>query len=218
MTTLLTTKGCPFAERINLLIKWSNIKHIKIKNVSLQKKPAYLKTISPYNRVPVLVFDNDTLSDGKQKCIWESAAIFQYLDDINPPKIMRGTPYEQAMQRIFTHYCNTQFSKALYLYLFDDTKDEWENVCGYLKEHSELINGYIDPMMIDFSYAPFLQRIRLLQEVKAYQPNDFIYDWMKRCDSFFDKYYTLTTEELIQLYQPYFNGKKKPFSQTWQWN
>ena len=120
MPTLLSTKCCPFAERIHLLVKWSNIKGIKVKNISLDKKPKELAKLTPYNRVPVLVLDDD------RRCIWESAAIFQYLDDTYPPKIMRGTPYEQAMQRVYTHYCNTQFSKALYEYLFENNMEEWD--------------------------------------------------------------------------------------------
>ena len=217
MPTLLGTKCCPFAERIHLLIGWSQIKNIKIKNISLENKPKYLSSLTPYNRVPVLIFEDGKISDETTKCIWESAAIFQYLDDVHPPKVMRGTPYEQAIQRIFTHYCNTQFSKALYQYLFDDDITEWQNVCNYLEQHQLEINGYIDPMMIDFSFAPFLYRIRLLEKLKGYQPDEFIKDWMERCDSYFDKYYTSTTDELIKFYQPYLNGRKKPFSQTWQW-
>ena len=217
MTLLLGSKVCPFVDRIRYLIGYSKIQGIRVQNVDLQNKPKKLKDYSPYNVVPVLVFEDEKLPDGSGKTIWESAAIFQYLDEMynghNTPSILRGTPYEQAMQRVYTHYCNTRFAPALYEYLFLNKRekfDEYSKTLGGKYETGTLLCGRIEPQMMDFQFAPFLQRLEVLEEFRndyKLENDAFLSEWKKRCDDWFKSYQT-PVEDIKQVYKPYCEGTK----------
>jgi glutathione S-transferase len=132
---LIGSKVCPYVQRICLLFSYKKLDYnFKIIN-PLEQKSDEFKKISPYNKIPVIL-----LEDGKS--IYESAAIFQYIDEEFQPKILtgkviysksQGTSYEKAIQRIWTHFSNTKLSNSLYLFLFEKNSEPFLHDLEFLE-------------------------------------------------------------------------------------
>lgn len=133
---LIGIKVCPYVERIRLTFGYKNLQYSYKVISPLEQKSEEFTKISPYNRVPVIVLPDNT-------SVYESAAIFQYLDEQYPEKkLLDGTPFEKAHQRIWTHFCNTKLSTSLYQYMFEHkSKEEFEADLKFLENYLKTSSG-----------------------------------------------------------------------------
>jgi glutathione S-transferase len=88
---------CPFVHRAAIVLREKGVPFTR-RTVDLKNKPDWFLAISPRGKVPVLVADGVAL--------FESAAICEFLDETNPPRLVPAEPFERARQRAWVEVAN----------------------------------------------------------------------------------------------------------------
>jgi glutathione S-transferase len=88
---------CPFVHRAAIMLREKGVPFDR-RNVDLKNKPDWFLAISPRGKVPVLVADGVAL--------FESAAICEFLDETQPPRLVPADPFERARQRAWVEVAN----------------------------------------------------------------------------------------------------------------
>jgi glutathione S-transferase len=94
---LISHALCPFVHRAAIMLHEKGVPFDR-RNVDLKNKPDWFLAISPRGKVPVLVADGVAL--------FESAAICEFLDETNPPRLIPADPFERARQRAWVEVAN----------------------------------------------------------------------------------------------------------------
>ena len=86
--TLVSYKICPYVVRVASALFYKNIL-FEIKYIDLNDRPEWFNKISPLEKVPILIIDENK---GKidilyLKVLFESNVILDYIDAISPPSI-----------------------------------------------------------------------------------------------------------------------------------
>ncbi|KAL9641837.1 hypothetical protein ABK040_011822 [Willaertia magna] len=226
---LYGSRLCPFVDRIKLILAFKKVKYENI-NVNLNLKTKEFLNLTPFGKVPVLLTD-----DGKP--IYESAAIYQYVNDVYPKPIdlMSKDPYMRAMQRTWVYFANTRLSKSLYEYLFNQDPEKEEALKNQLNKNLKLLefeglntlqglNGNHSafflgednnqlPSMPDMMYLPFLVRLEVLKHFKGFDHNFVRIKELAKVNmeqSYYkDNKELPTLDEIIKGYTPYVKGEMK---------
>jgi glutathione S-transferase len=91
---------CPFAHRVRLTLQAKDIPFESIE-IDPQNKPSNFHEISPYSKVPVLKHGDN--------CVWESAIINEYLEEVFPnPPLLPTEPMQRAQARIWINFADTR--------------------------------------------------------------------------------------------------------------
>src|SRR5262249_47877118 len=88
---------CPFVHRAAIMLHEKGVA-FSTRYIDLKNKPEWFLALSPRGKVPVLVADGVTL--------FESAAIVEFLDETNAPRIIPVDPFERARQRAWVEVAN----------------------------------------------------------------------------------------------------------------
>ncbi|MBE1292502.1 MAG: glutathione S-transferase family protein [Rhodobacteraceae bacterium] len=107
---IVSLKICPFVQRVIALLEAKGLPY-DVEYITLDNKPQWFLEISPNAQVPVLITD-----DGE--ALFESDAIFEYIEESYAPLQANLTPVEKAQNRAWTflatkHYltqCSAQRS------------------------------------------------------------------------------------------------------------
>jgi len=190
---------------------------------SLKDRDA-LKKMSPYGRVPILALDHD-------KHIFESMAICQYVDEVfvadERRRLMRGTPYEKALTRSWTHFVNQRIASQMWQTLLCTSEESIERNYDDLIISLEAFDialrnvsggpfflgtelSYLDVMV-----APFLHRRVLISHFKDREMFPAEAMRLKQlCEALEEspiyKSTMVPPEELIAAYKPYVKGNIHP--------
>ncbi len=93
---LVTHKLCPYVQRSIIVLQEKNIDYIRT-DIDLSNTPAWFKLISPMNKVPVLMVNEN-------KALFESAVICEYLNEITPGSLHPKDPLEKAYHRAWIEF------------------------------------------------------------------------------------------------------------------
>ena len=137
--------------------------------INLQDRPDWFAEISPHGKVPVLKVGGVPL--------FESNAIAEFIDETVEPRLHPADPVKRARNRAWTDFVPT-FASAMSSWYYATSAAEQAE--GYAEAREELqtleeaiarergndgpyFNGP-DLSLVDASYAPFLQRLLLVED------------------------------------------------------
>ncbi len=138
--------------------------------VNLREKPDWFLKISPHGKVPVLSVDDQPL--------FESNAIAEFLDEMEPPKLHPDDPIRRARNRAWNDYV-PDFAKTMSAFYYAKDRAELDaaiaeapNKLKRLERALTEERGNDGPYfngdklsLTDASYAPFLQRFAIMERV-----------------------------------------------------
>ena len=138
--------------------------------VNLREKPDWFLKISPHGKVPVLSVDDQPL--------FESNAIAEFLDEMEPPKLHPDDPIRRARNRAWNDYV-PDFAKTMSAFYYAKDRAELDAAIAEapvkLKRLERALTeerGNDGPYfngdklsLTDASYAPFLQRFAIMERV-----------------------------------------------------
>lgn len=102
---------CPYVQRALILLIEKNAQH-EISYIDLSSPPPWFYDISPLEKVPVLLVDDQAL--------FESIPIIEYIDDITPGTLYPETPFERAQHKAWMEFINQILSDTYDFYNTDD--------------------------------------------------------------------------------------------------
>ncbi len=161
---LYSAKVCPFVQRTLILLNFKKVDY-KVIEIDLDNKPADFLKLSPSGKVPLLIH--------KDKVLYESAVINEYLEEILPsPRLLSDCPHTKALMRIWIGYCNSELIPAFYKLLLsqDETQHETlkENLLkvlnhmettGFARHSKEGCYFFDDTIsLVDITFYPFFER------------------------------------------------------------
>jgi len=92
---LISHKLCPYVQRAAIVLAEKNIPFERI-YIDLDNKPDWFLQISPLGKTPVLLVD--------QQPIFESAVIYEYLDETLGPRLHPENPLTRAQHRSWMEF------------------------------------------------------------------------------------------------------------------
>lgn len=152
-----------------IVLRAKNVE-FEVTYIDLRNKPDWFLKISPHGKVPVLTVDGEPL--------FESNAIAEYLDETVPPRLHPEDPVRRARHRAWNDFV-PDFSRGLGG--VTGAKDERSMMEGFevaeqrverLEEAIRVERGSKGPYfsgsslcLVDASYAPFLMRFDLVENI-----------------------------------------------------
>jgi glutathione S-transferase len=173
---LISFKACPWVQRAAIVLREKNIEFEFI-HIEADKRPDWFKAVSPHGKVPVLRIDEDI-------ALFESNAIAEFLDETIGPRLHPADPVKRAVNRAWTDFLPS-FAAALGpVHAAEDEPalaaalEKLAAVFGPLEaalaarsSAGPWFNGAAYSL-VDASYAPFLQRWLIIQELIETAPLD----------------------------------------------
>lgn len=170
---IVSADVCPFAQRTRMVLleKGLDFEHTVI---DLREKPAWLKDISPYEKVPVL-------KHGENR-IYESAIINEYIEEVYPePALMPADPGLRAQTRIWIDFCNNRFIPTYYKLLLVQDEEQRAKHKAKLLEHLQFIEsdglGRLsgegpywlgsEVSLLDITWYPFFERFVVAEHYRG---------------------------------------------------
>lgn len=107
MPKLYTSRICPFAHRVRLVLREKEIGYETIE-IDLKAMPDWYRALSPNQKVPLWQLDDGQL-------VWESAIINEFLEDAYPtPALLPESPLSRARVRLATEEAGNTLLPAFY--------------------------------------------------------------------------------------------------------
>jgi len=94
---LISHHFCPYVQRARIVMLEKRIPHT-LEYIDLNAPPAWFHEISPLEKVPVLLVDDQAL--------FESMPICEYLDEVSPGSLYAEDPLQRARQRAWAVFGN----------------------------------------------------------------------------------------------------------------
>lgn len=104
---------CPYVQRARAILAEKNIAH-DIKFIDLDSPPEWFFDVSPMEKVPVLLVDDQPL--------FESMVICEYLDEITPDSLHPMDPFIKAQNRAWIEFGNAVLDSTYSLFTTSDEK------------------------------------------------------------------------------------------------
>lgn len=101
--TLISHDLCPYVQRAAIVLKEKGVPFERV-DIDLENKPDWFLKISPRGLVPLLKVDDEVL--------FESAAIVEYLDETNPPRLHPEDPIVRARHRAWIEFGSAALSNV----------------------------------------------------------------------------------------------------------
>ncbi len=166
---------CPFAHRVRLTLIEKGVP-FELIEIDLQNKPANFLEISPYGKVPVLKHGD--------RCVWESAIVNEYLEEVFPDRPLLPTEaMQRAQARIWIHFADTQLFATTHKLLF--SQDPLQQVAGVkqlteclrLIEREGLQKLSVDGpywlgkqlSLVDLTFYPWFEQLVVLEHFRGFQ-------------------------------------------------
>ncbi|HEV2898427.1 MAG TPA: glutathione S-transferase family protein [Pseudaminobacter sp.] len=93
--TLVSFDLCPYVQRAAIVLAEKNVPFERV-DIDLENKPDWFLKISPRGKVPLLKVGDEVL--------FESAAIVEYLDETEEPRLHPGDPLTKARHRAWMEF------------------------------------------------------------------------------------------------------------------
>ena len=162
---LISNPLCPYVHRTAILLHEKGLAFER-RNIDLKNKPDWFLAISPRSKVPVLVVDGAPL--------FESAAINEFLDETQGPRLLSEDPLERARQRAWIEIASDLFTGQYKLFTapslqeVDAAAKALEPLLARFDE--ALASGFIDEhgfSLVHAAAAPSFHRFVLVEEQRG---------------------------------------------------
>lgn len=155
---------CPFTQRINIILNEKNISY-KITYIDILNKPEWFTKISPFQEIPILIFNN--------KVIFKSNVICEFLNDELGLELYPKQNIDTANSRAWIEFGNALIMD-IYNMSISSNKKEYDDRIEFVYKKLDRINTEIKTSpyfygktftMIDTCYAPILSRLKMLDQL-----------------------------------------------------
>jgi glutathione S-transferase len=170
---LISFKTCPWVQRAAIVLREKKVEFEFI-HIESGSRPDWFGAISPHGKVPVLRIDD-------RIALFESNAIAEYLDDTLQPRLHPEDPIARAINRAWTDYIPT-FSIVLGAVGGAPTEEALASAREAVSKAFARIEEALEKQgegpyfngdryaLVDASYAPFLQRYLIVEELAGAPP------------------------------------------------
>ena len=164
---LISFTLCPYVQRSMIVLKEKNVP-FDIEYIDLSAPPPWFYDISPLEKVPVLLVDDEPL--------FESMVICEYLDEITEGSLYPQDPFQKAKNRAWIEFGNDILSTTYAFYSTDDEKN-FKHQKNILIDRFEVLEDVIsDAMyfnddtfsMVDAVFAPVFRYHQRIAGYKDY--------------------------------------------------
>jgi glutathione S-transferase len=179
---LISFTLCPYVQRAMIVLNEKNIS-FDIEYIDLSAPPPWFYDISPLEKVPVLLVDEQPL--------FESMVICDYLDEITSGSLYPADAFDKAQNRAWIEFGNEILNTTYDFFNTDDPK-KFKHLKNTLIDHFEVLGDEIsdgnyfngaDFSMIDAVYAPifrFHQKIASFKDFGMFEDSENIKAWGDR--------------------------------------
>jgi glutathione S-transferase len=174
---LIGSTICPYVQRVKLALFEKEIT-FQDTNIDLANKPAWLKDISPYEKVPVLKH--------RDSYIFESTVINEYLEEEFPhPTLIPDNSFLRSQMRIWINFCDNQFITHFFKVLMEQNEIEQNKFRQKILDNLFFIEQGMQKLsegpywfgkkitLTDLTFFPFFERFPVLEHYRKIQiPED----------------------------------------------
>ena len=167
---LVSFKTCPWVQRAAIALREKKV-DFEFRHIEPDNRPDWFIAISPHKKVPVLRID-DRVS------LFESNAIWEYLDETIAPRLHPADPIERAVNRAWTDFIPT-FTGLVTGCAYASSEAEYHEAVRNIPVAFERLERALEKQgsgpyfngaaysLVDAGYAPFLQRYDFLDRVRT---------------------------------------------------
>ncbi|KAK5639951.1 hypothetical protein RI129_010762 [Pyrocoelia pectoralis] len=159
---LYSTKYCPYAQRVRIVLALKDIPY-EIVNLSIFDKPEWIYKLNPLGQVPIF--------DTGLAVLTESLLICNYLDEVflEPPlhsKITEERDHDSVLLK--------EFDDLLFIYykvLHNPDLDDFLELLTHVRKYEDELSkrgkyfGGDEPRMIDFMFWPWAERAPMFEKL-----------------------------------------------------
>lgn len=162
---LVSFRLCPFVQRVAIALELKGMAY-DIDYVNLADPPEWFREISPRGKVPLLCIGDDVL--------FESAAISEFVDEMQEPRLHPADPVQRAQERAWMALGNDSLWDLFRLSVAED-ESTFEDVLANLHAKLDGIEPSVmarpffrgeSPGLVDATWAPLFQRLGYLDELR----------------------------------------------------
>lgn len=162
---LISFALCPYVQRSVITLLEKKVPY-DIEYIDLDNPPAWFYDISPLEKVPVLLVDDEPL--------FESMPICEFLDEITPGSLYPEAPLARAKNRAWIEFGNELLGAA---YTYSTTTDElgYKQNLMTVKDRLETLDEFFeggpyfngeDFSLVDAVYAPIFRMLQCLEDMQ----------------------------------------------------
>ena len=164
---LISFTLCPYVQRAMIVLNEKNIS-FDIEYIDLSAPPPWFYDISPLEKVPVLLVDDEPL--------FESMVICEYLDEITEGSLYPQDAFIRARNRAWIEFGNDILSTTFEFYTTSDEK-RFKHLADILVDRFEVLEDEISDgsyfngdefSMVDAVYAPVFRYHKRIAQLKDY--------------------------------------------------
>ena len=164
---LISFTLCPYVQRAMIVLNEKNIP-FDIEYIDLSEPPPWFYDVSPLEKVPVLLVDNEPL--------FESMVICEYLDEITEGSLYPDDAFKRATNRAWIEFGSDILSTTFEFYTTEDGK-RFKHLVDTLMDRFEVLEEEISDgpyfngeefSMIDAVYAPVFRYFNRIAKYKDY--------------------------------------------------
>lgn len=179
--TLLSHPLCPFVQRVAIVLLEKGIAFEQI-NVDLHDKPDWFLAMSPTGKVPLLKVLHD---NGCASVLFESAAICEYVEDVQPEPALHPTnALLRAQHRAWIEFASATLSDAWGLLNASDHEAGRAKAAAFRKKLERFETDMSDGpyfagegfSMVDAAIAPVFRYFDILDVESTHR----VFDGLKR--------------------------------------
>ena len=164
---LVSFSLCPYVQRAMIVLSEKNIT-FDVEYIDLSAPPPWFYDISPLEKVPVLLVDDEPL--------FESMVICEYLDEVTDGSLYPADAFKRATNRSWIEFGNDILSSTLEFYTTEDEK-RFKHLTNILMDRFEILEDEISDgsyfngdnfSMIDAVYAPIFRYYNRIAQYKDF--------------------------------------------------
>ena len=161
---LVSFKLCPFVQKAVIVLRQKDIDY-DIEYIDLAEPPDWFLKISPFGKVPLLLWDKEV--------IFESSVINELLDEAFPNKLHPTDLIERAKNRSWIEFSSPCLAASFQLSIAE-SEESFNEILGNLSRQFDQLEEIIGPQpyfnganfsMVDASYAPLFHRLYCMEEL-----------------------------------------------------
>ena len=164
---LVSFSLCPYVQRAMIVLSEKNIA-FDIEYIDLSAPPPWFYDISPLEKVPVLLVDDQPL--------FESMVICEYLDEVTEGSLYPADAFKRATNRAWIEFGNDILSSTFEFYTTEDEK-RFKHLTNLLMDRFEILEDEISDgtyfngenfSMVDAVYAPIFRYHNRIAQYKDF--------------------------------------------------
>lgn len=164
---LVSFSLCPYVQRAMIVLSEKNIT-FDIEYIDLSAPPPWFYDISPLEKVPVLLVDDQPL--------FESMVICEYLDEVTEDSLYPTDAFKRATNRAWIEFGNDILSSTFEFYTTEDEK-RFKHLTNILMDKFEILEDEISDgtyfngenfSMVDAVYAPIFRYHNRIAQYKDF--------------------------------------------------